>query len=97
MTPTTAAIFTGICKSVFLAYFSDVVQEDASRAQGPWAPLPMPGYVILRVIRAIVLSISAITTFRVYASDNADALVSLSFLILALKTLVINDVGFFHL
>ena len=69
-----------------MEYRSDVVQEAEGRAQGPWAPLPVIGYVSFLVIRAIIFSISDFLTFRVYGSDNADALDSIYFLWVALNS-----------
>ena len=79
----------------FSAYLSEVVQEDAGRAQGPWAPSPVPGSVSFWVITVIVLSISVILDFRVSASASSDALGSLSLLRVAFNYWVSNDISCF--
>ena len=43
------------------------------RAHGPWSPSLVPGSMLFFVIREVVLSISDILNFRVYASADADA------------------------
>ena len=71
---------------MFFAYLYDVVQEEAGRAQGPCSLFPVPGSESVLVLRAILFSISDILTFRVSASTNYDALVSISFLRVSLTS-----------
>ena len=78
-----------------LTYFSEVVQEAASIAQGSCAPLLVPGFMSSWFIRAIVFSISAILNFRVSASVSADVLDYISFLRVVLNYWVRNDVACF--
>ena len=52
----------------------------------------MPGSVIFLFVRAIVLSISAILTFRVSSSSNADTLAYIYLLSMALNYSVSTDV-----
>ena len=78
-----------------MEYISDVVQKAAGIAQGPWTPSPVPGSVIFSVIRAIVFSIYAITTFKITAYTSADALDSISFLRVKFNSSVSIDVSCF--
>ena len=81
--------------SVFLAYLSNLVQEAASRYQGPWAPSTIPGSVSFRVVRDVVFSISTIMTFRFSASVDSDLLAHLSFLMVSLNSWVSDNVACF--
>ena len=79
-----------------LTYLSNVVQKVTGISQGPWAPSLVPGSVSFWVIKAIVLSIFFILTFRVSASASSDELDSLSLLRVALNYWVSNDVACFN-
>ena len=81
--------------SFIFVYLSEVIQEDACRAQGPGVLLLVSGSVSFWVIRSIVFSISAILDFRVSSSDNSDALASPYLLRVPLISWVINDVASF--